>query len=156
MKKYLLIMIVLLAVTLSVGAQKKVYIERIGGHDSLLVNRSSTYLSEWIETAGGRIVQSKEEADLLLRLNVVSSNFNRSFNWVIVILPLWPFVPFTTPNADVVLSLSILTPDGRDHYSSQAGANASAFLFGDFMSEGKMKDKAFIEAFNRLTVSAHL
>jgi hypothetical protein len=91
-----------------------------------------------------------------VRLTVTEAKAARPFNWWILLVPLWPIVPATTVEADVVVSLAILDSAGREVYANTAGGEASAWLFGDFFSRNWAKREAFSEALKRVVVSAYL
>ena len=159
MRKAVLFVIVLLA-TFSVGAQvlgaKHVFIESISGYDSQLVNIAPTYLSQWVRSLGHSLVSSRDSADYIIRFAIVSSTTARSFNWWFLLLPLWPFVPVTTIEADVVLFMAIQTADGRGIFTNQTGGHSAAWWFADFVSGKSQKKAAFEQAFRALTVTAYL
>lgn len=155
-KKAILLVVVglmVLCMSLSTSASK-VYIDRINGMDSTLIEEARSQLFSWISTAGHTNTTVKDEAEYLIRFNIVTANGQRDFNWVVILLPLWPFVPVTLPEADVIIAVTILTPDGREVFSNQTGDKASAWLFGDFISIDSLKQKAFQKAFSRIMMSA--
>ena len=111
MRKTMLFLVILF-VAFSTGMQvlgaKRVFIESISGYDSQLVNIAPTYISQWVRSLGHSLVSSRGSADYIVRFAVISSTASRSFNWWFLVLPLWPLVPVTTVEADVVLFLSLI------------------------------------------------
>lgn len=159
MRKAIVILVPLLvsiiAVSLS-GFSAKVYISRIGGFDAALVNESSTFLTAWIETTGNVPTGSRQGADYIVQFNVLDATVSRSFNWWFLLFPLWPVIPLTTVDAQVILSITVFDATGKEFFSNQAGGEASAWWFGDFVGNRRCKRDAFRQAFRRLVVSARL
>ena len=152
----LVVMILGLVLILSFGVSAgKIYIDRINGVDSALVNEAKMQLTNWINSTGHTPTTVKDEADYLIRFNVISAESERNFNWIVLFVPAWPFVPVTTPKADVMISVTILTNDGREVFGNQTGDKASAWLLGDFISVASLKEKAFHKAFSKLLMSAN-
>jgi len=134
----------------------RVFIERIGGYDAQLVNLAKPLLSNWIEASGNTPTMQRQSADYMLRFSITDATATRSFNWWIILLPLWPVVPFTTVNANVVVSITITATDGREVFTNTAGGEAGLWVFGDFYSKSRAKREAFYQAFRRVTISAYL
>jgi len=135
---------------------KTVFIEAIGGFDATLVNEARPYLAAWIEGTGHQLSTVKDTAEYRVRFTVTEAKATRPFNWWILVVPFWPFVPATTVEAEVVVSLTIQDSTGREVYANTAGGEASAWLCGDFFSRKWAKREAFAEAFKRVVVSAYL
>jgi len=150
------VLVLLLGVCVSGRSAKRVFIDSISGYDSELVNLAATHLPPWIRSLGHSTVGTGAHAAYLVRFAIVRVTPASHFNWRILPFPLCPIVPFTTPETDVVLSLAVRTVDGRDVFTNQAGGSASAFWFGDFVSQASLKKAAFEQAFRVLTVTAHL
>lgn len=150
------VLVLLLGVCVSGRSAKRVFIESISGYDSETVNLSSTHLTQWIRSLGHSTVGTGASADYIVRFAVVSATAARPFNWWILLFPLWPIVPITSVEADVVLFIAVRTADGRDVFTNQAGGSSSAFWFGDFVSRSSQKKAAFEQAFRALTVTAYL
>lgn len=151
----LVVIFLILAVVTTVNA-RGVFIENIGGFDSDLVNRVRPMLTAWIETTGHSPTRSRDNADYMIRFSVISADASRPFNWWFFLFPVWPIVPLVPVEAEVVVSITIITADGREVYSNTAGGEASRWLFGDFYSRKWAKRKAFEQAFQRVVVSAYL
>jgi len=151
--------IVLLAVlvTLTVTASAKtIFIENIGGFDATLVNSARPYLSAWIGSIGHQLTTYRDNADYRVRLSIVDVDTGRPFNWWFLLFPLWPIVPVTTVEADVVVTMTVLDASGREVFSNTAGGDASAFIAADFYSRKWAKKRAFEQAFRRVVVTAYL
>ena len=138
------------------GLSAKVYVDRIGGYDAELVNESTNFLTAWIETTGNIPTNNRQKDDYTVEFNVIDVSVRRSFNWWIILFPLWPIVPFTTVNVEVTLSITVSDVTGTEVFSNQAGGEASWWLFGDFTGRRRCKIDAFHQAFKRLVVSARL
>ena len=151
----LAIILLVLAIAATVDAGS-VFIANISGFDADLVNRTRPTLVAWIQMSGHTCTQSRANADYLMRFSVVSADTNRPFNWRFLLFPLWPIIPVVPVEAEVMLSMTITTPDGRDVYSNIAGGEAGQWIFGDFYSRKWAKRKAFEQAFQRVVVSAYL
>lgn len=147
--------VLLLALTSATNATS-IYIDNIGGFDATLINSVRPYLSAWIGSMGCQLTNLRANADYLVRLSIVDVDAARPFNWWVLLFPLWPIIPITTVEADVVVSMTILDSSGREVYSNTAGGDASAFLAADFFSRKWAKKSAFDQAFRRLVVSVYL
>ena len=153
--RWVLLLVVLIALAINVSA-KSIFIDNIGGFDANLINNVKPYLAAWIGSIGHQLTISRDSADYRVRLLVVSADANRPFNWCFLLFPLWPIIPLTTVEADVVLSMTVFDASGREIYSNTAGGDASTFLAADFYSRKWAKERAFDQAFKRLVVSAYL
>jgi len=134
----------------------RVFIERVGGYDAQLVNLAKPLLVNWIEASGNTPTTQRQSADYMLRFSITDATVTRSFNWWVLLLPLWPVIPVTTVNANVVVSVTITGPDGREVFTDTAGGEAGRWIFGDFYSNNRVKRDAFNQAFRRVMVSAYL
>jgi hypothetical protein len=137
-------------------AASTVYVDRIGGFDADLVNLARPALTAWIETSGSRPTGQRDTADYSIRFAVSDASAERPFNWWILFVPVWPFVPVTTVEASVVLTVAIFSRAGLEVFTNTAGAEVSQWLFADFYSRHWAKEKAFGVAFRRVMVSAFL
>ena len=151
----IVIAVMLLALAMTASA-KNIFIDHIGGFDATLVNNVRPYLGAWIGSIGHQLTTSRTSADYLVRLSIVDVDASRPFNWWVLLFPIWPLIPITTVEADVVASMTILDASGREIYSNTAGGDASAFLAADFFSRKWAKERAFDQAFRRLVVSVYL
>ena len=153
--RIIVLVVVLSALALTASA-KSIFIDHVGGFDATLVNNVRPYLGAWIGSIGHQLTNSRTSADYLVRLTIVDVDAARPFNWWVLVFPIWPFIPITTVEADVVASMTILDASGREIYSNTAGGEASAFLAADFFSRKWAKERAFDQAFRRLVVSVYL
>ncbi len=155
--------LVLLAVVLAVvlgyagAARKLVFVDRVSGHDSQLVNLAPQHLTQWIRGMGHNQTRNRADADYIVRFIIVSSHASRPFNWwTLLFIWLWPIVPVTTVEADVVLAITVTDQDGREVFVNQTGAHSSTFWFAEFVSRANRRKAAFEQAFRMLTVTAYL
>jgi hypothetical protein len=130
------------------------YIRSQGDFDESLANRAAASLTVWMEAARSRLVAAGDTAEYCVELVVTKATAARPFNWWFLLLPAWPFVPLTSVEASVILSVAIQNSAGTGVYASTAGREASAFLFGDFFSRDWARNRAFDEAFKHVMVAA--
>jgi hypothetical protein len=147
----------LLCVVMAVPTMAKtVFVEAVGGFDAALVNEARPYLAAWVESTGHQLTSVRDGAAYRARLVITEAQASRPFNWWVLLFPLWPIIPVTTVEANVVVSLTVVDASGHEIYENTAGGEASAFLFADFLSKKSVKVDAFEEAFRRVIVSAYL
>jgi hypothetical protein len=130
------------------------YIRSQGDFDESLANRAAASLTVWMEAARSRLIAAGDTAEYCVELVVTKATAARPFNWWFLLLPAWPFVPLTSVEASVILSVAIQDSAGTGIYASTAGREASAFLFGDFFSRDWARNRAFDEAFKHVMVAA--
>lgn len=153
--RFVVLFVVLLALALT-GSAKSIFIDNIGGFDATLINNTRPYLAAWVGSIGHQLTNSRENADYRVRFLIVSADASRPINWWFLLFPLWPIIPVTTVEADVVLSITVFDASGREIYSNTAGGDASTFIAADFYSRKWAKERAFDQAFRRLIVTAYL
>lgn len=134
----------------------RVFIERVAGYDAQLVNLAKPMLADWIEVSGNTLTTQRQSADYVVRFTITDVTTKRPFNWWVLLLPLWPIVPFTTVDADVIVAVSIWDSGGQEVLSDTAGGRASQWVFADFYSRDRIKRAAFQEAFKRVMVNVYL
>lgn len=151
------VLLAAIVVGVSLGAcSGTVFIEKIGGYDAYLVNIVRPYMTAWIETTGHSPTSIREGATYRAKLILTNVDASRPFNWWFLLFPLWPIMPVTRVEAEVIVTLTITDANGREVFSNTAGGEGSAFIAADFFSRNWVKRKAFEEAFRRVTVSVYL
>ena len=76
----------------STGLAKVVFVDRISGYDSQLVNLAPQYLAQWIRGMGHQQTNNRANADYIVRLMIVTADAERPFNlWFLAFFICWPF-----------------------------------------------------------------
>lgn len=154
MKKYFIALVVILLVLFNLSFAQvgsKVYINRVNSVDGGLIEPAKIYLMDRLRVRGFDLVNQKEEADYILDLNIVSVNSRRSFNWLILILPAWPLVPFTTVQGEAIVAIRVYDKAGNEVVFDQTGAVRNGmWFFGDFVTSGSVIRGAVNDCINIL------
>mgnify|MGYP000877077344 FL=1 len=156
MRRCIFVLIAVIMLSVAINAEKKVFVKRISCYDNEIRLEIAPLIVDWLFKMDVSITTKSDEADYLVQVKASSVTFTRSFNWYFLLFPAWPFVPFTTPEASVILDLSIELPDGEIYYSDQAAGTYSVYWFGDLMSSFKMKKGALDAAFKAVTTPVTL
>lgn len=154
----LLILILLFTSTLLAQEVKpKIYVSKVNTMDGTLVDPVKTRFIYRIQEKGLEIASSSTGANYIAEITIVSANSRRSFNWLILIFPLWPIVPFTTVQGDALVAVRITDQSGNVIYSDQAGSTVSGrWVFGDFVSEDSVKRDAALECIDKIIANINL
>ena len=151
----LLLMLLCLVATAAQG--KQIFIENITGTDVYLLNLARPYVSAWIGGTGHSQARQMDSADYRVTLHIDSASATKSFNsWFIALFWLWPFVPFNSLDAEVVLTMNVTDASGSQVLVRTVGGKASRGVFADFLSRNWAKREAFEDAFGQLMISARL
>ncbi|MGB9857911.1 MAG: hypothetical protein ACPLKX_07220 [Dictyoglomaceae bacterium] len=153
----LILFVLLLSFTFAQSSIPKLYVEKVNSVEGYLIDPVKIYFIEKIKEKRIGIAYSRDEADYIAEITIVSANSRRNFNWVILLLPLWPIVPVTTVEGDAIVAVRIFDKYGQEVFFEQAGSVKSGrWFFGDFVSESSIKKDAVIDCVNKLMVGLTL
>lgn len=163
MKKYVNLLLSILLISLflfTIGFARtgtKVYINKVNSPDGGLIEPAKSQLINKLMGKGFVITEKKDEANYLIDLVIVSANSKRSFNWLILIFPAWPLVPFTTVQGEAIVALRIYDQAGNEVLFDQTGAVRNGmWFFGDFVSGSSVIKGAVNDCINILTSRMNL
>ncbi|MGB9768217.1 MAG: hypothetical protein ACP5I0_05285 [Dictyoglomus sp.] len=135
----------------------KIYINRINSPDGGLIEPARAKLIDILMSKGYVVTGNKDEANYMLDLIIVSANSRRSFNWVFLILPIWPIVPITTVQGEAVVAVIVFDQLGNEVLFDQTGVVKNGmWFFGDFVSGSSVIKGAVIDCINILTFRMNL
>ncbi len=152
-KKFIILMfIVFFFVNLGFTQIKnKVYINRVNSVNGELIEPAKAYLINKLKVLGFEIVYQRENADYMLDMNIISASSRREFNWLIILLPIWPIVPLTTVEGEAIVAIRVYDMLGNELIFDQTGAiKKGMWFFGDFVSGSSVIKGAVNDCINTL------
>jgi hypothetical protein len=138
-------------------AGNKVVVGRVVSTDSTLLMNANASLPAQLSMTGFSVVSNRNEAKYEINANIIG-DVNRKFNVWILLLWLWPVVPFSTQDAVVNVNLKVVDVATGEEVCNVIGSNQQKTgLFGDFTSSEsilkKAMDNALINAITQLPAS---
>ena len=151
MKKFAitLMLAVILVVSFGSGAMaaKGVYVDKYLGTDAWTLDHGRPILMAALAERGCQVVSDKSQADVILTVTVIKAEISRSFNFWILLFPLWPIVPLTTASGEIIISMQAVDQSGNVVWMGQGGgSDRGPFFFGDFAGKEKMFETALRDA----------
>jgi len=138
-------------------ARPKLYIEKVNSIEGYLIDPVKTYFIERLKGKCIEVGYDKTQADYIAELTIVSANNRRSFNWLILIFPFWPIVPFTTVQGDTIVSVRIFDKNEQEIVFDQAGAVKNGmWFFDDFVSGNSVKKDAALDCIDKIVAGLEL
>lgn len=89
-----------------------------------------------------QVVNNSGEADAIVKVNVVNVDNRIKFNWWILLLPFWPFVPWTRTVANATVDVTVIQ-GAKTVFNMQASELVkSNFFLGDLylINDDKVKE----------------
>lgn len=130
-----------------------IYIE---GMTQQLQRLAMPYLTDWIINAGYLPTKFRNSADYRVALSATKAEASRRFNWWFLLCPCWPFMPVSTVQASVEISVTVSDDTGTQILSSSLEGEASIFLIADLFSRDWTTSQAFKDALLQLARSVSL
>jgi len=153
----LFLFVLFLNLAFAQSSAPKLFVEKVNSSEGYLIDPVKTYFIEKIRAKGIEVVYDKAQADYIAELTIVSANSRRSFNWLILIFPLWPIVPFTTVQGDAIVAVRIFDKNGQEVVFDQAGsAKNGMWFFGDFVSGNSVKKDAALDCINKIVARINI
>jgi len=153
----LFLFVLFLNLAFAQSSAPKLFVEKVNSPEGYLIDPVKTYFIEKIRAKGIEVVYDKAQADYIAELTIVSANSRRSFNWLILIFPLWPIVPFTTVQGDAIVAVRIFDKNGQEVVFDQAGsAKDGMWFFGDFVSGNSVKKDAALDCVNKIVARINI
>jgi len=153
----LFLFVLFLNLAFAQSSAPKLFVEKVNSPEGYLIDPVKTYFIEKIRAKGIEVVYDKAQADYIAELTIVSANSRRSFNWLILIFPLWPIVPFTTVQGDAIVAVRIFDKNGQEVVFDQAGsAKDGMWFFGDFVSGNSVKKDAALDCINKIVARINI
>ena len=153
----LFLFVLFLNLAFAQSSAPKLFVEKVNSPEGYLIDPVKTYFIEKIRAKGIEVVYDKAQADYIAELTIVSANSRRSFNWLILIFPLWPIVPFTTVQGDAIVAVRIFDKNGQEVVFDQAGsAKNGMWFFGDFVSGNSVKKDAALDCINKIVARINI
>lgn len=126
----LALMILFSSTTLAAG--KKVFVSATSFSDAWTIGAMTSKATMEFSARGWQVVTNKEEADVVFNMNLLVLSHRIYFNWLYLLLPMWPLVPWTRCEADA--SISVTATEGatkllENQYSDSVKGR---FFLGDF------------------------
>jgi len=153
----LFLFVLFLNLSFAQSSAPKLFVEKVNSSEGYLIDPVKTYFIEKIRAKGIEVVYDKTQADYIAELTIVSANSRRSFNWLILIFPLWPIVPFTTVQGDAIVAVRIFDKNGQEVVFDQAGSVKNGmWFFGDFVSGNSVKKDAALDCINKIVARINI
>ncbi|HCM17862.1 MAG TPA: hypothetical protein DHW84_06455 [Firmicutes bacterium] len=91
----------------------------------------SDTIAQAVGFRGAEVIKSKGEANTTVKVDVVELKTRMKFNWWILLLGLWPIVPWTRTVADATVNVTVME-DSMAVYAQRASESVKGqFVFGD-------------------------
>jgi hypothetical protein len=152
-----ILFVLLFSFAFAQSSAPKLYVDKVNSSEGYLIDPVKIYFEERIRAKGIEVVYDKAQADYIAELTIVSANSRRSFNWLILIFPLWPIVPFTTVQGDAIVAVRIFDKNGQEVVFDQAGSVKNGmWFFGDFVSGNSVKKDAALDCINKIVARINI
>lgn len=120
---FLLVVVLLTSFANTVLAAARVFVNAPGEYASAIAGG--------LLGRGAQVVNNSGEADVTVKVDVINVENRIRFNWWVLLLPFWPFVPWTRTVADASVNVSVMQ-GSRTVFNMQASESVkSSFFLGD-------------------------